>query len=126
CNNEPFKQKTMKRIGLILLVLFGFTFMAHSQKIKDNIGLGKHGEVKNMREYDKNGLNVFEPVKDTTHSSKDVFVRMGGAFALQFQNLHHKNSGAVGSPTDNALYDIGNNFNLATANLEIDVRLYDG
>lgn len=116
----------MKRIGLLLLALFSFTFMAHSQKIKDNIGLGKHGEVKNMREYDKNGLNVFEPVKDTTHSSKDVFVRMGGAFALQFQNLHHKNSGAVGSSADNALYDIGNNFNLATANLEIDVRLYDG
>ena len=47
-------------------------------------------------------------------------MKLGGAFALQFQALGHENNGTV------PLYDIGNNFNLATANMDIDVRLYDG
>ncbi|MFI2744668.1 hypothetical protein ACG2LH_18200, partial [Zhouia sp. PK063] len=45
---------------------------------------------------------------------------LGGAFALQFQGLTHQNSSGV------PLADIGNEFNLATANLNIDVQLADG
>lgn len=77
-------------------------------------------DLVNFRSYDKNGINVFEPSKDTTSTSNDVKVKIGGAFALQFQSIKHENSGNV------ALFDLGNNFNLATANLAFDVRLYDG
>lgn len=75
---------------------------------------------KNFRPYDQDGINIFEPVKDTTSTSNELAVKLGGAFALQFQALGHENNGTV------PLYDIGNNFNLATANMDIDVRLYDG
>jgi len=107
----------MKKIVLSLTAIVGVTFAGQSQ------------ELLNMRSYDKNGVNVFEPQKDTLSTSDDVHVRIGGAFALQFQNLHHENKEytdpATGDVT-NRLYAIGNNFNLATANLDLDVRLYDG
>lgn len=91
---------------------------------------GQAQELKNFRTYDKNGVNVFEAPKDTTSTSNDVHVKVGGAFALQFQALDHENNANVvdnGSGVNtNQLYAIGNNFNLATANLDLDVRLYDG
>ncbi len=110
----------MRKIMLLMAALVGFSYVSQAQKIKDHIGLGKDGEIKNWRASDKNGINVFEPEKDTTSTSKDVYMRLGGAFALQFQALSHENSG------QQELFDLGNNFNLATANLNIDVRLYDG
>ncbi|MDO5654640.1 MAG: hypothetical protein Q4G27_00705 [Flavobacteriaceae bacterium] len=75
---------------------------------------------KNFRPYDQSGLHIFEPVKDTTSTSNNLVVKLGGDFALQFQAIGHENNGQV------PLYNIGNNFNLATANMDIDVRLYDG
>lgn len=80
----------------------------------------QHKEIKNLRAADQSGINVFETPKDTTSTENSVAVKIGGAFALQFQNLDHENSGEV------PLYNLGNNFNLATANLDFDVRLYDG
>lgn len=80
----------------------------------------QHKELKNVRAADQTGINIFETPKDTTSTDNNVFVKIGGAFALQFQNLAHENSGDV------ALFNLGNNFNLATANLDFDVRLYDG
>ncbi|WJJ97951.1 hypothetical protein [Algibacter luteus] len=74
----------------------------------------------NYRQPDKNGINVFEAPKDTVSTFTDVKVRVGGSSTLQFQSLDHENSGAV------ALKEIGTNFNLATANLDLDVALYDG
>src|SRR5690606_40383887 len=65
-------------------------------------------------------INVFEAPKDTVSTSNDVHVKIGAAFALQYQAIDHENSGSV------PLYNIGNNFNLATANLDFDVKLYDG
>ncbi|MXV38092.1 hypothetical protein GO491_05295 [Flavobacteriaceae bacterium Ap0902] len=77
-------------------------------------------DFRNYRAESMEGLNVFEPVKDTTSTPNDLKVKIGGAFALQFQAVDHENNGNV------PLYDIGNNFNLATANFDLDVRLYDG
>lgn len=74
----------------------------------------------NFRQPDKNGLNVFEAPKDSVSTFDAVKVRIGGSSTLQFQSLDHENSGAV------ALKEIGTNFNLATANLDLDVALYDG
>lgn len=84
----------------------------------------------NFRNPDKTGINVFEPAKDTVSTFENVKVRIGGAFALQFQAIGHENDAEVvlndAGVNVNQLYPIGNNFNLATANLDIDVALYDG
>lgn len=67
----------------------------------------------------KNGLNVFENPKDSLTTFEGVKVRVGGAFAMQFQGLHHEND------AEN-LVEIESNFNLPTANLDLDVQLYSG
>ena len=60
-------------------------------------------------------------------------VRVGGAFALQYQGLGHSNQAipVFSDPDDlsfnaNELIEIGNDFNLATANLDLDVALAKG
>lgn len=74
----------------------------------------------NYRQPDQRGVNVFEAPKDTTSTFEKLHVRMGGSFALQFQALDQENSGVQ------PLREVGHNFNLATANLDLDVALYDG
>lgn len=82
--------------------------------------IAQNRNLDNFRQPDKNGINVFEAPKDTISTFNDVKVRIGGSSTLQFQSLDHENSGAV------ALKEIGANFNLATANLDLDVALADG
>ncbi len=98
----------MKKLTLSIVALFGVALAGQAQ------------ELRNFRPYDKTGINVFEAPKDTVSTSNDVHVKIGAAFALQYQAIDHENSGSV------PLYNIGNNFNLATANLDFDVKLYDG
>lgn len=69
----------------------------------------------------KAGLNIFETKKADTVEYRGFNVRVGGDFALQFQGLSHENS-IVGDP----LVDLGSNFNLPTANLNIEAQLADG
>lgn len=95
---------------LAVLLLIGLNIYAQ----KNNRSLD------NYREPDKNGINVFEAPKDTLSTFDNVKVRIGGSSTLQFQALDHENSGVAD------LIDIGYNFNLATANLDLDVALYDG
>ncbi|UGU14658.1 porin family protein [Sinomicrobium kalidii] len=80
----------------------------------------QHRNPDNYRSPDKNGINVFESPKDTVSTFDGVRVRIGGSSTLQFQALDHSNNGNV------ALKEIGDNFNLATANLDLDVALFDG
>lgn len=84
---------------------------------------------------DHRGVNVFEPGKIDNDSItfNGVRVRVGGAFTLQFQGLSHTNQATPVFPdsTDpgfnsNELIEIGSNFNLATANLDLDVALAKG
>jgi len=73
--------------------------------------------------------NFFEPKKDSVTTFDKVRVNVGGSFALQYQAVGHENSATpniVNNVNVNQLYDIGNNFNLATANLDLNVALYDG
>ncbi|WP_010662498.1 hypothetical protein [Marinilabilia salmonicolor] len=77
-------------------------------------------DFKNFRLPDQRGINDFEAPKDTTDNFDGVDVRIGGASTIQFQAVDHENSGDV------ELIEIGDNFNLATANLDLDVHLYDG
>ena len=67
----------------------------------------------------QNGINVFEPSKEDTVPFDKLKVRVGGDFALQFQGLSHEND-------MNNLVQLGTNFNLPTANLNLDVQLADG
>ena len=77
-------------------------------------------KLDNYREPDKNGINVFEAQKDSVSTFNGVKVRVGGSSTLQLQALSHENSDVE------PLKEIGTNFNLATANLDLDVPLYDG
>ncbi|WP_027127051.1 hypothetical protein [Gelidibacter mesophilus] len=100
----------IKNSAIAVILLAGVTTYAQ----KNNRSLD------NYREPDKAGINVFEAPKDTISTFDGIKVRIGGSSTLQFQALNHENSGAV------ELIDIGSNFNLATANLDLDVALYDG
>tara|TARA_Y100001972_G_scaffold127745_1_gene185628 strand:- start:12783 stop:14036 length:1254 start_codon:yes stop_codon:yes gene_type:complete len=76
-------------------------------------------ELGYFRPNDQDGVNVFETPKDSDVPFDGVKVRLGGDFALQFQSLSQTNSG-------DSLAELGSNFNLPTANLNIDVQLADG
>jgi hypothetical protein len=81
------------------------------------------GDVQYYRPWDKRGVNQFENVKGTDIDG-DFKVRVGGDFTQQFQMLTHENMDGEG--IDGGLYDLGPGFNLATANLNLDVQLGDG
>ena len=67
------------------------------------------------------GINQFETTKDSNNVPFErVKVRIGGDFALQFQAIDHS------SGSTDTLATLGNNFNLPTANLNLDVQLADG
>lgn len=68
---------------------------------------------------DKDGLNRFETSKNDSVVFDGVKVRVGGDFAMQFQSLNQRND--LGNLTE-----LGSNFNLPAANLNIDVQLIDG
>lgn len=100
-------KNSIKYFGLIAFVLFGLQMQAQDR------------DLDNYRLPDKRGINVFEAPKDTLTDFDGVHVRIGGSSTIQFQAIDHENSGEP-------LKEIGDNFNLATANLDLDVVLYDG
>ena len=110
----------MRNLLTLALVLISTLAIAQKQQYQLN----------NWRPYDKTGLSMFEAPKDTASTFENVKVRIGGAFALQYQALDHENNADpvlnTNSVNTNQLANLGNNFNLATANLDIDVALYDG
>ncbi len=101
--------KTMKTT-VFLLIALAITQLTNAQK----------RDLDNFRPRDQRGVTMFEAPKDTTSTFDGVKVRIGGASTLQFQAIDHENNGAV------PLIALGDNFNLATANLDLDVALYDG
>ncbi|MCM4157337.1 hypothetical protein [Gramella sp. AN32] len=103
---------TMKYVSIVLIALAAIPLSAQTQRDLDN-----------YRFPDQRGVSVFEAKKDTVSTFDGVHVRIGGASTLQFQALDHENSGAAETPV---LQEIGDNFNLATANLDLDVVLYSG
>lgn len=64
-------------------------------------------------------LNQFENPKTNTVEFEGLKVHVGGDFALQFQGISQTNSG-------DSLAELGNNFNLPSANLNFDVQLAPG
>ncbi|WP_412068610.1 hypothetical protein [Rubrivirga sp. IMCC43871] len=82
----------------------------------------------NQRPPDFRGLNVFEAPKTASRLVGNTpQLRIGGAFAQQYQALSHSNTpNMVDGVDQNALEDIGGGFNLATANLNVNALLADG
>ncbi len=77
-------------------------------------------DLDHYRQPDQRGVNVFEAPKDSVSTFQAVKLRIGGASTLQFQGLSQDNNGS------SELIDLGSNFNLATANLDLDLALADG
>lgn len=80
-----------------------------------------------FRPYDQTGVNIFETPKNDTLIFDEVKLRIGANFTQQYQSLKHSNSANMtGEVNTNALYDLAPGFNLAMANLNIDVQIADG
>lgn len=102
----------MRTLKLTLMICLTMAFSLNS--------FAQKRDLDNFRPRDQRGINVFEAPKDTVSTFDGLKVRIGGASTLQFQSIDHENNGAV------PLIALGDNFNLATANLDLDVALYDG
>ncbi|MGB8375432.1 MAG: hypothetical protein WCE57_08945, partial [Salegentibacter sp.] len=96
-------------LSIALVAFFGLQMQAQTQRDLDN-----------FRYPDQRGIDQFEAPKDTVSTFDGLHVRIGGASTIQFQDLSQENSGVEG------LQNLEGNFNLATANLDLDVALYDG
>lgn len=108
----------------LLLVANGAQAQEESKADKKAAKKAQRDEYwKNFRAYDKSGINVFEPVKETPAAFDKVRVRVGAGFTQQFQSLEHSNGGQTGN---NFLYPMTSGFNTASANLYLDAMLYEG
>jgi hypothetical protein len=74
--------------------------------------------ISNLRSNSKSGLNVYETPKSDVGFDGLKF-GVGGDFALQFQSLSQSNDGET-------LIPLQGNFNLPSANLNMDVQIDDG
>ena len=107
---KPFLTNCLRKCAAIALLLSPLAMQ------------GQQAKIQNWRPYDQSGINVFESPKDSVTSFDGLKVRIGAGFTQQFQSLKHSNT--AGSP---ALYPrLKSGFNLAQANLNIDVQLADG
>jgi len=92
--------------------------------------LGQQRDLQYFRDPGQRGINVFETSKLDTIGFDQLKVRVGGAFAIQYQSLSHSNSATFLDDGEgnnmNELVGIGSDFNLPTANLDIDVQLARG
>ncbi len=97
----------MKKLIVLSICLFAISLNAQQKQLQY------------FRPNDKSGINVFETPKTDTVTFTGVKVRVGGDFAMQFQGLSQEND-------LNNLVELGTDFNLPTANLNVDAQLMDG
>ncbi|HUG17001.1 MAG TPA: hypothetical protein VMM78_18480 [Thermomicrobiales bacterium] len=86
-------------------------------------------QMQNFRPADQRGVNVFESPKESGIPFTGFRISWGAAFRQQFQGLEHKNTATPvmsGSTNVNQLIDIGRGFNLADANLSLNMQVADG
>lgn len=109
-------KNSIKYLSFLFLAVFALQVQAQQR------------DPDNYRPLDQRGINMFEAPKDTISTFDGVRVRVGGASTIQFQALNHESEGqwtdSDGNPT--GLIEIGSNFNLPTANLDLDVVLAPG
>ncbi|MGF1925981.1 MAG: hypothetical protein ACQUHE_17535, partial [Bacteroidia bacterium] len=94
-----------------LAIAFAIISMGYFTKLQ--------AQVNNLRPYDKSGINIFEPAKDSTAVFDKLKVQFGAGFTQSFQGLKHENASG-------GLYKITPGFNTANANLFMDVQLAAG
>ncbi|MBL7829267.1 MAG: hypothetical protein JNJ57_21710, partial [Saprospiraceae bacterium] len=119
-------------ISLVALALL-FSFNAFSQQ----------PDIQYYRPWDKSGINVFEPSKKVEQPEYTGFkIRIGGSFTQDFQSITHENKptyvavSAQNTTNKNFLYGVIKTedstsaaltgFNLAMANLNLDMQIGDG
>ncbi len=108
------------QLTFIFTLLLGFTAMAQEESTDMYENEDSRAELQNFRYNDQRGINVFEaPKTDTPY--RGFGLRVGGDFAVQWQALSQSTSF-----TGDTLDELDPNFNLPTANLNIDAQLYDG
>lgn len=102
----------MKRFKIMLAVLFsGVSLMGYAQQ--------SNRDLQFFRPVGQDGIAVFETPKEDTVEFNGVEVRVGGGFAIQMQGINNQNN-------EGNLTELGTDFNLPAANLDLDVQLYDG
>jgi hypothetical protein len=102
-----------------------FTILIYAVFFISAEGITQDRQMQFWRPYNLDGLNIYEPPKADTVPYEGIKVRIGGAFTQQYQGLEHSNDPNPVTE-ENTLKEIGGGFNLATANLNIDVQLADG
>lgn len=106
---------------VIIALLFSTTNYAQLENNRD---------LQYYRFPDQRGLNTFETSKYNTVKFEGLKVVVGVSSTIQFQGLSQSNNAAFkdnGSGKNvNQLIKLGKDFNLATANLDINVQLADG
>lgn len=107
--------RNLMNVALMLTMILGISVVAQAQ-------------INNLRANDKDGLNIFEDTKTQDAVFDGVKVKIGGHFTQQFQSLSHSNTASfdTNGVLQNELYDLRPGFNLATANLNVDVQLAPG
>lgn len=89
----------------------------------------KRQVIQHLRLPDQRGLNVFEAPKDPGVAYNGFRLDWGAAFTQQFQAIDHANSAnprLVNGVDQNQLIRIGEGFNNATANLNLNAQLAPG
>ncbi len=76
-------------------------------------------KIQYARSFNKDGINVFEPSKVEDKEYEGFKLQIGAGFRQSYQMLRHESA-------SQDLYALGNGFNLAAANLNIQVQLDDG
>lgn len=106
-----------KSMKLLLVVLFAaISWTAYAQTSRD---------LQYFRPVGQDGINVFETSKVDSIEYDGLKVRVGGAFAMQFQAIDQEN-GLSGQENLFPLVELGSNLNLPSASLILDVQLHDG
>ena len=76
-------------------------------------------DLQYYRAPDRTGLNVFEAPKEVGPAFDGFAIHVGGDFAIQFQGLSQSNDST-------SLVDLAPNFNLPSANINLDVQIAQG
>ena len=89
--------------------------------------------VQNYRPADQRGVNVFESPKASAVPFTGFQLQVGAAFRQQYQGLEHRNTAVAVNQTTagvtsniNQLVDITRGYNLADANLSMNMQVADG
>ena len=110
----------MKKTTIIMIMLMG-SYSAFSQSKNEKFDWGQE---QNNRPNDQTGINIFEAKKSKASDYTGPSVRIGGAFALQYQAFKNKNVDTTAGT--NELLKLEKNTNLPTANLYLHSQLAMG